>query len=225
MGYYSEKLAGVRLKKCYDIAPPRIRRYLEAEIRYLLSLISPEDTVLELGCGYGRVAFRLAQKANRVVGIDNAAENIELAIALKGPVANCEFLEMDAVAMEFGDGRFDLTVCIQNGICAFGVDRELLVREAVRVTRPGGRAIFSSYSGLVWDDRLKWFELQARDGLLGEIDREKTGDGVIVCGDGFRAGAMGENEFAQLCGRLGYEHAIAVVDDSSVMCVLTVPAG
>jgi len=224
MGYYGEKLSGTRLRRCYEIAPPRIRQYLEAEIAHLLERVSPADTVLELGCGYGRVAFRLAGRAKKVVGIDNAPENLELAAAMKGTASNCEFICMDALATGFPDGAFDIVACVQNGICAFAVDRELLVREALRVTRPGGLAIFSSYLDRVWKDRLGWFELQAGEGLVGEIDREKTGGGTIVCRDGFRAGSLGQEGFAELCGRVGCRFEIALVDDSSVFCELTRPA-
>jgi len=223
MGYYSEKLAGVRLRRCYDIAPPRIKRYLEAEIVHLLSRLSPGCSVLELGCGYGRVAFRLAEKAGRIVGIDNAPESVALANAIKGPGSVCEFLEMDATAMDLGGETFDLVACVQNGICAFGADKELLMREAVKVARPGGAVIFSSYSGLIWEERLRWFEMQAAAGLIGAIDRERTGAGVIVCRDGFRSDALDEGGFAALCGKLGFDHEITTVDGSSVMCEIAAP--
>ncbi len=97
MDYYSEKLAGARLRRCYEIAPPRVRLYLDSEVRHVVSKIRPEDTVLELGCGYGRAAFEFVKAARHVVGIDSAAENLELA------------------------------------------------RETVRVTKPRGAVLFSSY--------------------------------------------------------------------------------
>ena len=159
MGYYSEKLAGIRLQKCYDIAPPRVKQYLEAEIQYVLSITNTGDCVLELGCGYGRVTYEIAGIARRVVGIDTAAESLELARSLAGKNTQCEFLEMDATDIRFGDGEFDVVVCVQNGICAFGVDPLILVKEAVRVARPGGCVLFSSYSSKFWSHRLRWFEL------------------------------------------------------------------
>jgi 2-polyprenyl-6-hydroxyphenyl methylase/3-demethylubiquinone-9 3-methyltransferase len=98
------------------------------------------------------------------------------------------------------------------------VDRQQLVREALRVTRAGGRAIFSSYAERFWPHRLEWFELQARRGLVGEIDYDATGGGVIVCKDGFRAGAMGPEESRDLCTAIGVESVITEVDGSSVFC-------
>jgi SAM-dependent methyltransferase len=220
-GYYSRGLSGTRLLRCYEIAPPRVRRYLDAEIEFVLSRIAPGDTVLDLGCGYGRVARELARLARRVVGIDTSSESLVLARDTVDPALPCEFVEMDARALIFEDGTFDVVVCIQNGISAFGIEPLALVREALRVTRRGGRALFSSYSPRFWGPRLEWFELQAECGLVGEIDRAQTGNGVIVCRDGFRATTFGTQEFEEVTAALGVDAKITEVDGSSVFCEIS----
>jgi 2-polyprenyl-6-hydroxyphenyl methylase/3-demethylubiquinone-9 3-methyltransferase len=200
-----------------------VKQYLDAEIRFVTDRLAPQSTVLELGCGYGRVALELARIAGRVVGIDTSTESLILARKLAGPVSKCEFLEMDASDLRFSDNEFDVTVCVQNGICAFGVDRPRLLRESLRVTRPGGRVFFSSYAEQFWPHRLEWFKLQAKQGLVGEIDVDSTGDGVIVCRDGFRAGTMSPADFGELCAQIGLDPVITEVDGSSVFCELVVP--
>jgi len=102
-----------------------------------------------------------------------------------GRLKRCEFLCADAAELCFRDDVFDVIVCIQNGICAFGVDHRLLLKEALRVTRNGGTLLFSTYSDKFWEHRLKWFEAQSAEGLLGKIDYSLTGDGEIVCKDPF----------------------------------------
>src|SRR5438552_12990951 len=62
-GYYTERLAAERLRACYDLAPPRTKAYLEAEIEFVLARTTPSMLALELGCGYGRVLERLSQSA------------------------------------------------------------------------------------------------------------------------------------------------------------------
>ena len=58
-GYYTERLAAERLRACYDLATPRTKAYLEAEIEFVLAKTTPSTLALELGCGYGRVLERL----------------------------------------------------------------------------------------------------------------------------------------------------------------------
>jgi 2-polyprenyl-6-hydroxyphenyl methylase/3-demethylubiquinone-9 3-methyltransferase len=221
--YYGEKLGGRRLQRCYEIASPRVQRYLEAEIQHVLSRLQSTDVVLELGCGYGRVALRLVAVAKQVVGIDTSNESLALAAEMTAPDARCEFLHMDALAMNFSDGEFDAVVCIQNGICAFGVDQAALLREALRVLRPGGLLLLATYSDRFWPDRLAWFASQAAEGLLGPIDASATGDGMIVCKDGFRAGRLTPGDLRSLCSRLGVEGEITEVDGSSLFCEIIKP--
>lgn len=224
-GYYARKLSGERLKRCYEVASPRVQRYLDAEIAHVRSRLRPEDAVLELGCGYGRVAVCLAETARRVVGIDTAEESLGLARAMSGPGSRCEFRNMNALDLRFPGGEFDAVVCVQNGICAFGVDQEALLREALRVARAGGIVLFSTYSDRFWAHRLEWFEAQADAGLIGPIDRAASRGGVIVCTDGFRAGRLTPGDFRTLCSRLDVESEITEVDESSVFCEIRVRPG
>jgi 2-polyprenyl-6-hydroxyphenyl methylase/3-demethylubiquinone-9 3-methyltransferase len=210
------------LRRCYEVASPRVRRYLDAEISFVLEHVRPDDSVLELGCGYGRVLQRLRGHARLVTGIDTSAESLDLARGILGDEPTCRLLQMDAIAMAFGDGDFDSVICIQNGICAFGVDQAVLLREALRVTRPGGTVLLSSYSQSFWADRLDWFRRQADQGLIGPINEQATGDGVIVCTDGLRLGAVGPDELLALARACGVKGRITEVDGSSIFCVITV---
>lgn len=220
--YYERCLAGERLRLCYEIAPPRVQRYLEEEIRFVRDRIARTDIVLELGCGYGRVVGQLAEVVRLAVGVDVSHESLRLARALTPPFQPCRFVQMDAVSLAFPGGSFDAVVCVQNGICAFHVDPDALVREALRVARSPGRVLVSSYSERFWPDRLEWFRLQAERGLVGAIDEAATRPGTIVCRDGFSVGTMTPASFQQLCARLGVAAALTEVDESSLFCeVLT----
>jgi 2-polyprenyl-6-hydroxyphenyl methylase/3-demethylubiquinone-9 3-methyltransferase len=221
-GYYDGHLSGRRLRQCYEIAPPRVKQYLEAEIRFVLQHVEPDDAVLELGCGYGRVIARLAEAARRVVGIDTSTDSLDLARQLLGTDSQCEFLEMDAVTLDFDESVFDKVVCAQNGICAFGVDQKALLQQALRVTRPGGSVLFSTYSERFWKNRLRWFEMQAAAGLVGAIDYDKTENGTIVCEDGFRTGLISPAAWRSLAASLKVDPTITEVDESSVWCEIVV---
>ncbi|MHA2271281.1 MAG: class I SAM-dependent methyltransferase [Candidatus Hodarchaeales archaeon] len=218
--YYSAKLSAQRLKRCYEIAPPRVKQYLEAEVQFVLDQLSPSYKVLELGCGYGRVLQKLASKAKTVSGIDTSVVSLEFAKAFLANQSSVDFFLMNAGSLGFQDQCFDVVVAIQNGISAFKVDPHQLVQESLRVTRNGGKVLFSSYSDKFWDDRLEWFELQAQEGLLGEIDWDKTRDGTIVCKDGFKATTVSSTDFALLAAKLNLQALIEEVDESSIFCTI-----
>lgn len=83
-----------------------------------------------------------------------------------------------------------------------------------------GRVLLSSYAERFWEDRLAWFLLQAEHGLIGEIDEENTGEGLIVCKDGFKAKTVTAQEFRILASELGLVPIVTEVDGSSLFCEL-----
>jgi ubiquinone/menaquinone biosynthesis C-methylase UbiE len=218
MNYYSEKLSAEKLKHCYEIAPPRVKQYLEAELNNVLQKIKPGDLILDLGCGYGRTLPPLAGKAKWVVGIDTSPSNLVLAQKITEQLSNCLIIQMDAANLSFPDRTFDKVICIQNGISAFHVDKNQLIKESIRVTKYGGTILFSGYAEKFWKHRLEWFQLQSDAGLLGEIDYEKTKDGNIVCKDGFTASTVSPAQFCELISPFPVNTKIYEVDKSSVFC-------
>jgi len=218
--YYAENLAAERLRRCYEIAPPRIRQYLGAELDFALGFIRPGDSVLDLGCGYGRTLPELAARAAAVTAIDNAAASIDLARRTVSGLANVSLHEMDAAALRFPAEHFDVVLCLQNGISAFHRDQRTLLQEALRVCRSGGRALFSTYAEKFWMNRIEWFQLQAEAGLLGEIDWQRTGNGVIACKDGFIAVTVSPRQFRSLAAGLPAALTLSEVDGSSLFCEL-----
>jgi len=221
--YYAKNLAAERLRACYDLAPPRVQAYLEAEIDCVLQKTFSSMIVLELGCGYGRVLRRLLPRVRVAVGIDTSFPSLRMALGFLGGTESLRLAQMDAAHLGFRDRAFDLTICVQNGISAFGVDQQRLFAEAVRVTRSGGTVLFSSYSDGFWADRLQWFEVQSAQGLIGAIDYQATGNGVIVCKDGFRTTTVNAARFRSLAGVLALTPNIIKVDCSSLFCEVTVP--
>jgi len=221
--YYVDKLSAERLRACYDLAPPRTKAYLEAEIEFVLQKTSPSMTILELGCGYGRVLRCLLHRAREVFGIDTSLPSLRMATNFLGRKKSLHLFAMNAAHLGFRDRTFDLTICIQNGISAFGADQRAVFTEATRVTRQAGTVLFSSYSDRFWEERLKWFEIQAEHGLIGEIDHHLTGHGVIVCKDGFRATTMNAESFRSLAAFLKLTPTIIEVDGSSLFCEVVVP--
>lgn len=218
--YYAQKLSGQRLDRVYAIAGPRVRQYLQAEIDHVRAMIRPGDRVLELGCGTGRVLGALQTADGTFWGVDNAPASVRLAGAR---YPGCRWAVMDAAALGLREARFDLVIGVQNFISACQVPPEHLVGECLRVVRPGGRVVLSSYAEAFWLYRLEWFRAQAAEGLLGAIDEAATGDGVIVGCDGFRAVTFRPEDFAALARQLAVAAKILEVDGSSLFCEVTRP--
>ena len=220
--YYHQVLSASRLKQCYDLAPQRVKKYLNAEIEYVLTKIRPQDLILELGCGYGRLIPRISRKAKKVIGIDISGPSLRLAGKMLKKIPNMALLEMNAIKLAFKDKVFNKVFCIQNGISAFHVNPKTVIRESIRVTKPGGKILFSSYSEKFWSYRLEWFRLQSDAGLIGEIDSIKTGNGTIVCKDGFTATTISEKEFIEFTSDLNIRTKFKEIDGSSLFCEICV---
>lgn len=218
--YYTARLAADRLRRCYQIAPPRVRQYLLAELDFALGSIRPGDSVLDLGCGYGRTLPDVAAKALFVVGIDNSPASVTMARETVTGLSNVSLGVMDAAELGLAAGRFDVVLCLQNGISAFHRDQRTLLAEALRVCRASGKVLLSTYAERFWPQRLEWFRRQAAEGLLGEIDEERTGAGRIVCRDGFTASTVAPEDFRRLAEGLPAVLSLVEVDGSSLVCEL-----
>jgi ubiquinone/menaquinone biosynthesis C-methylase UbiE len=220
--YYDQILSANKLKRCYELVPERVKQYLNSEIEYVLTKIHPHDLILELGCGYGRVIPRISRKAKHVIGIDISGSSLRLAGQMLNKIPNKTLIRMDAVNLAFKEKTFDGIFCIQNGISAFHVNPVTLIRESIRVTKPGGIILYSTYSVKFWNQRLEWFRLQSDAGLIGKIDFKKTGNGTIVCRDGFTATTFTEEDFRALTSGLNVRIIFKEIDQSSLFCEIYV---
>jgi ubiquinone/menaquinone biosynthesis C-methylase UbiE len=216
--YYKEKFSADKLFRCYEIAPPRIKKYLNAEIQFVVSNLQGMELVLELGCGYGRVIKEVSQFVQWIIGNDISKESLEFARSHMESCQNYAVFLMDASHMSFRSCIFDAVFCIQNGISAFGVNKKGIIAESIRVTKNNGIILFSSYSPKIWEARLEWFRKQSQFGLIGEMDEEKTRDGTIVCKDGFRATTVSGDQFVELFDEFGLNASLFEVDKSSILC-------
>ncbi|MFA0889091.1 MAG: class I SAM-dependent methyltransferase [Synergistales bacterium] len=217
--YYADSLNSANLFQVYETGIERVRRYLDEEIEFVRKNLHGRERILELGAGYGRIMKKLAPHAGSIVGIDISEDSIAFGKEYLKNTPNCSLLTMDGHRIEFSD-EFDVVICLQNGLSAMKGNPLNLVRRSMAALTPGGKAYFSSYSRRFWEVRLAWFLEQASRGLLGEIDMEKTGDGKIVCRDGFTATTFSASDLAELGEKIGCAYHIEEVDESSLFLVL-----
>lgn len=92
--------------------------------------------ILDVGCGDGAFAARLAERGAAVTGIDADTGMIAIASASDAAV---RFMVASAEALPFPNAAFDaVTLVTVMCLCA---DRGAILDEAVRVLRPGGRLV------------------------------------------------------------------------------------
>ncbi|MDP9073890.1 MAG: arsenite methyltransferase [Actinomycetota bacterium] len=104
--------------------------------------LHPGDTVLDLGSGAGAdvlISARRVMPGGRVIGLDMTAEMLELARrnADDAAVTNVEFLEGYLEDIPLPDASVD--VVISNCVINLAADKRVVLGEAARVLRPGGR--------------------------------------------------------------------------------------
>jgi ubiquinone/menaquinone biosynthesis C-methylase UbiE len=105
------------------------------------------DRVLDVACGTGIVACRIAGTGAAVTAIDSSAEYLERAkLRASEEGVGVKWLEGTAEALPFRQPAFDLVTC-QHGLQFFG-DRVLALREMRRVIAPGGRAVIATWGAM-----------------------------------------------------------------------------
>ncbi|WP_432014295.1 methyltransferase domain-containing protein [Streptomyces cucumeris] len=103
--------------------------------------VGPGDRVLDIGCGLGGPAIRLAQKTGaEVVGISVSRKQVEKANELAeaaGVSGKVSFQHGDAMNLPFDDASFSAVWMLESVMQM--PDRTAALTEAGRVLRPGGR--------------------------------------------------------------------------------------
>ena len=88
------------------------RRTAKNSAAYLLPLLAPGMSLLDVGCGPGTITVDLAPRVapGPVVGVDRAAEVLAEADALLAdrPATNVRFEPGDISGLAFADGTFDV---------------------------------------------------------------------------------------------------------------------
>ena len=219
--YYAESLNSQKLFQVYNTAISRIRQYFEAEIDFVRRQLTGRERVLEVGAGYGRIVRALAPSCAGILGMDISPDSVILGREYLKDLPNADMVEMDVHHMHF-DQSFDVTLCLQNALSAMRADDQV-IQNILGLLSPGGTAFFSTYSANFWDWRIAWFQEQADKGLLGELDLEKTKDGVIVCKDGFRATTQTPEEYEAIGRASGLPYEVTEVDGSSLFLVIRKP--
>jgi len=123
-----------------DVQSAGLHRYWKRRL-VQLARGQPGEFALDLCCGTGDVALRLADRGLRVMGLDFSPAMLAMARqrARRRPHLSVQFPLADALHIPAGDARFDL-VTISFGLRNLA-DITAGLQEMWRVAKPGGRLL------------------------------------------------------------------------------------
>lgn len=105
--------------------------------------IQPEDQVLDVGCGVGRLMKPLAEKCAKVTGVDVNENMIRFAEEYLDGVENTACYVFNGVRLPFGDNTFDKAFSFITVMHIEKHEAFVLMSEVFRVLKEGGRFVFN----------------------------------------------------------------------------------
>ena len=120
-------------------------KVIDTEVNHILSsgLVKPGEKLLDMGCGPGLYASRLAAKGVKVTGIDISERSLNYASAqasknnLDITFRRLNFLDLDYTA------EFDAAMQIYGEMGVFSDDkRDAIIKKVYAALKPGGRFFF-----------------------------------------------------------------------------------
>ena len=107
--------------------------------------ITPNDEVLEIGCGTGRIGASLAKECKMWVGADISPNMLKFAQENLKDLDNVRLIELKSCSLEaFADRSLDKVYSSAVFMHLDPWDRYRYVKESYRVLRPGGRVYFDN---------------------------------------------------------------------------------
>lgn len=140
-------------------------RYVDKTLSVVLerAAVQSGERVLDLACGTGELERRLVASVPEVggVGMDVAPRMIEQARTKRRDNSAFSFLQGDVHDLPFDDASFDVVVSASS--FHYFTRPMVVLKEAARVLRPGGRFVLLDWCRDYWTCRLM-------DALLRRVD-------------------------------------------------------
>lgn len=177
--------------------------------------LRPEDRVLEIGCGVGRLTRAIAARVAAVQALDVSEEMLRRARELNPHLRNVDWIRGNGRDLSpIGDASVD--VCLSHVVFQHIPDVDVIlgyVREIGRVLRPGGWAAFQ-----VSNDP----ELHRRAGALRERIRSLAGGGPKGLGNPSWVGTAVELADVERAARDGGLTVDRVAGEGTQFCIVRV---
>ncbi|MEM6414518.1 MAG: class I SAM-dependent methyltransferase [Pseudomonadota bacterium] len=131
-----DKMDNLQIEQWNSIAP-KIDFTLEPDFPTFMELVSKDATILDYGCGYGRISNKLQDVGYQdIVGYDTSLEMINRG---KRSFPNLQLHSYKFPNLPCADDTFDAAICCAVLTCIpCAMDRVKVLRELKRVLKPSG---------------------------------------------------------------------------------------
>lgn len=127
-------------------------------MHFIHRFLNPSSSVLEIGAGTGRYSIALAKEGHSVTAVELSERNLALLREHAKGLENLMAYQGDAIDLSrFSDDSFDVTLVFGPLYHLYEAeDRDAALREAVRVTKPGGMILtaFLAVHAIMFDNYL-----------------------------------------------------------------------
>jgi ubiquinone/menaquinone biosynthesis C-methylase UbiE len=160
-----------------------------------------------VGCGEGDLDRELKERCDSLVACDINGEDVAHARALNADLDGISYEVADAERLPFPDASFDVTCCLE--VIEHVSDTGAVMRELVRITRPGGHVVLTCPSArfpLTYDP-LNW--VLARMPAARHVSFGAFGYGHSWLVDEAELARWGEDAGLRLLDSTRMSHALA----------------
>lgn len=199
---------------------PMLKDYTEKEERYFIENVSRDSIVFDAGCANGRLLLLLHNKVKRIIGVDVNKDAVEQARIVCSKTKNVEVFNENVTKTHFTDSFFDVSL-YSNIFQNLGDAKIRTLKEAVRVTKPGGKIFASVYSDKALKERLKVYEILKVNFTVSD---NVKGTVILHLGDGDHTSEQfSKSDLLEICNQVNQNDVEVVpLNEISYMLIITV---
>jgi len=202
---------------------PLVKDFKRRELEFLKEHIPKGASVIEAGCGEGRVLECVSEKASFLAGIDINSSLVEKARERFKENKNAEFFCEGIIKTHFADSTFDYGILSMNTLGNLGENKIAALIELERILKNDGKIIIVVYSEKAFEERIRHYT-----GLYKfEILNKEKGKVKLFCSfDGVNpiiTEQFSKKDLEELFSKSGFnEFKIEPLNEITYICTVTV---